>query len=198
MRKRTILAWLLVIAAIAAHYRYDPWGYYWKVSEEEGAKRTKLITAAENWLGVNEGDSSHLTVLEVYNSHTPLAQGYVVQPEDSWCAAFVSAAAIESGLTDRIPTECSCQRQIGLWQELGRWEENDNAIPLPGDVIYYNWDQKKLGENGGWSDHVGIVVGTKWPFVKVIEGNYDDMAKYRILLLGDIRIRGYGMPDYSK
>lgn len=197
MRKRTILAWLVVIAAIAAHYRFDPWGFYWKVSQEEAAQRLKLIASAETWLGAKEADGSHLTVLDVYNNHEPLAQGYVVQPEDSWCAAFVSAAAIESELTDLIPTECSCERQIGLWQQLGHWEEDDNAIPLPGDLIYYNWDQKKPGENSGWSDHVGIVVGTKWPFVKVIEGNYDDMAKCRILLLGDIRIRGYGKPDFS-
>ena len=197
MKKTTLLAWLLVIAAIAAHYRFDPWGFYWKVSDEEAARRFTLIAAAEDWLGVNEADNSHLAVLEVYNGHSPLAQGYVVQPTDSWCAAYVSASAIAAELTDIIPTECSCQRQIGLWQELGCWDENDNAIPLPGDIIYYNWDHKNLGENSGWSDHVGIVVGTKWPFVKVIEGNYDDMAKYRILFLGDYRIRGYGFPEYS-
>lgn len=197
MRKRTIAAWLLVIAAVAAHYIWEPWGFYWKVSPEEARTRLRLVCAAENWLGSNEADGSYETILNIYNSHEPLAQGYEVQPEDSWCAAFVSAAAIEAGLTDLIPAECGCERQIGLWQEMGRWEECDNSVPLPGDIIYYNWDQKKPGENSGWSDHVGIVVGTKWPFVKAIEGNYDDAVKYRILLLGDIRIRGYGLPDYS-
>lgn len=197
MRKRNFFAWLLVIAAIAAHYQYDPWGFYWKVSDEEAAQRLSLVTAAETWLGANEADGSHRAILDLYNGHKPLAQGYEVQPEDSWCATFVSAAAIENSMTEQIPTECSCERQIDLWKEKGRWSEDDNVIPLPGDVIYYNWDQKKPGENSGWSDHVGIVVGTKWPFVKVIEGNYDDCVKYRILLLGDIRIRGYGRPDYS-
>ena len=198
MKKRTIAVWLVMIAAVAAHYLFDPWGFYWKVPEPEAALRLTLIAEAETWLGLNEGDGSHQQILDIYNSHEPLAQGYVVQPEDSWCATFVSAAAIQSGLTDIIPTECSCQRQIGLWQDLDRWTENDNAIPAPGDIIYYNWDQNKPGENSGWSDHVGIVVGTKWPFVKVIEGNYDDCVKYRILFLGDIRIRGYGFPVYSK
>lgn len=201
MKRETIIrlaAWLLVIAAIAAHYIFEPWGYYWRVSEEEAARRQTLITAAEAWLGVNEADSSHLEVLEVYNSHAPLAQGYAVQPNDSWCATYVSACAIETQLTHIIPTECGCQRQIDLWKELACWVEDDNAVPLPGDIIYYNWEQIKPGDNSGWSDHVGIVVGTKWPFVKVIEGNYDDMVKYRILLLGDYRIRGYGFPEYSK
>lgn len=202
MRKRKILiglgAWLLVIAAIAAHYKYDPWGFYWKVSPEEAASRMKLITVAQTHLGRNEADGSHQAILNLYNSQEILPQGYAVQTEDSWCATFVTAAAMEANLTEIIPAECGCERQIGLWQELGRWEEDDNAIPLPGDIIYYNWDQKDPGENSGWSDHVGIVVGTKWPFVKVIEGNYDDRVKERVIFLGDIRIRGYGMPDYAK
>lgn len=188
----SLVTFLLVFTAISAHYLYAPWGFYWKVSEKEAIKRMDLIATAEQWLGFQESDGSHTHILDIYNNHEPLAQSYIVQPEDSWCAAFVSAAAIEAGLADRIPTECSCERQIGLWQELGQWEEDDNAVPLPGDLIYYNWDQKKPGENSGWSDHVGIVVGTKWPFVKVIEGNYEDRVKYRILLLGDIHIRGYG------
>lgn len=200
MRKRKILlslsAWLLVMAAVAAHYRFDPWGFYWKVPEEEAGARLRYIQAAEGWLGLREADGSHQKILDIYNSLDPLPQSYTVQPEDSWCAAFVSAAALEAGL--EIPMECGCERQIGLWQEEGRWVEDDTAIPAPGDLIYYNWDQKKPGENSGWSDHVGIVVGIKWPFLKTIEGNYDDQVKYRILPLWDIRIRGYGRPDFSK
>ena len=47
------------------------------------------------------------------------------------------------------------------------------------------------------ADHVGIVVGTAGPFIKVIEGNRNDMVTYRIILRGDYRIRGYGLPDYA-
>ena len=101
------------------------------------------------------------------------------------------------GLTEITPTECGCERHIGLFRQLGRWEEDDNAVPLPGDLIFYDWDMKKPGDATGWSDHVGIVVGTKWPFVKVIEGNKDDSVSYRILLLGDWQIRGYAKPDYA-
>ena len=201
MEKKRILyliPCLCIAAAISVHYLLGPWGFYWKVSEQEAAYRSHLVRSAENWLGLSEYDNSHQTILDIYNSHEPLAQGYTIQNTDSWCAAFVSAAAIEADLTGIIPTECSCERQISLWQDLNRWYEDDNTIPLPGDLIYYNWDQKRPGENSGWSDHVGIVVGTKWPFVKVIEGNYDDQVKYRILLLGDIHIRGYGKPDYPK
>ena len=192
-----ILAAAAVIAAVAGHYLVDPWGFYWKVSEEEAALRLKLVQTAEGYLGCREDNGTHCKIIDIYNTHDPLAMDYVVQYTDSWCSTFVSAMAIRCGLTDIIPTECGCERHIGLFQELGRWEEDDNAIPLPGDLIFYDWDMEDWGESTGWSDHVGIVVGTKWPFVKVIEGNKDDCVSYRVLLLGDKIIRGYGRPDYA-
>lgn len=193
----SLSAALVVICAVAGHYLFEPWQFYRTISPEEAALRMQLVCTAEKHLGAMESDGSHLPILDTYNSHEPLAVGYVVQPSDSWCATFVSTAAIESGLTDIIPTECGCERQITLFQDLGRWQENESYVPLPGDIIYYDWDESKPGDCTGWSDHVGIVVGTKWPFAKVIEGNKDDSVSYRILYLGDIRIRGYGLPDYG-
>ncbi len=198
-RKRflALLGILTALLAVTAHYLWDPWGFYRKVSEEEAALRMQVVTTAEKYLGCSEADGSHQGIIDRYNAHQPLAMGYEVQYTDSWCAAFVSAAAIECGLTEIIPTECGCQRHIALFQNLGRWVESDNAIPLPGDLIFYDWDAEFFGDSTGWSDHVGIVVGTKWPFVKVIEGNRDDQVSYRILPLGHYQIRGYGKPDYT-
>ena len=190
-------ACLLIAAAIACHYLFSDWGFYWKVSPQEEALRLQLVETAEQYLGYNEADGSHKAILNIYNSHEPLAVGYAVQDTDSWCSTFVSAMAIECSLTDIIPTECGCERHNGLLQEIGRWEEDDGAVPLPGDLIFYDWDAKGFGDCTGWSDHVGIVVGTKWPFVKVIEGNKDDAVGYRYILLNDMHIRGYAMPDYA-
>lgn len=188
---------LLFLCAIALHYLFDPWGFYWKVSQEEADLRMEAVETAQSYLGCQEADGSHKKIIDLYNSHEPLAQGYTVQYTDSWCSTFVSAVAIQCQFTEIIPTECGCQRHIGLFQEIGRWVEWDDAIPLPGDLIFYDWDQTKPGDAGGWSDHVGIVVGTKWPFVKVIEGNKDDCVSYRVILLGDTHIRGFAKPDYS-
>lgn len=179
-----LLSVAVITAAVCLHYVWDPWGFYWKVSEEEAALRMQAVQTAESYLGCKESDGSHKEIIDLYNSHEPLAMDYEVQYTDSWCSTFVSAVAIQCGLTDIIPTECGCERQIGLFQDIGRWEEDDNTIPLPGDCT-------------GWSDHVGIVVGTKWPFVKVIEGNKDDSVAYRVILLGDMQIRGFGRPDYA-
>lgn len=192
-----LLTLLLILAAFLLHYKYDPWGFYRKTPEEEAALRMALVHTAESYLGCKEADGSHKPIIDLYNSHQPLAMDYTVTYTDSWCSAFASAAAIGCGLTDIIPTECGCERQIGLFRELGCWEERDTAIPLPGDLIFYDWEAPESGDCTGWSDHVGIVVGTKWPFVKVIEGNKDDCVSYRILLLGSQYIRGYGKPDYA-
>ena len=156
-----------------------------------------LITEAEKFLGIAEGSSEHHAIIDGYNVHQPLAQGYEVKYDDDWCATFVSFIAINRELTDLIPTECSCQRQIDLWKELERWVEEDTYLPLPGDIIYYDWDVRTLGDSNGWADHVGIVVGTHGPFIKVIEGNKDDAVGYRYIIRWDPRIRGYGLPNYG-
>lgn len=192
-----LLAMLTIAGAVAAHYLFDPWGFYRRLPEQEAQLRLQVVKTAQSWLGTNEADGSHRAVLEIYNGHEPLAVDYVVKDTDSWCATFVSTVAIQEGLTDIIPTECGCERQIGLFQTLGRWQESDDHIPAPGDLIYYDWDETQRRDCTGWSDHVGLVVGVKWPFVKVIEGNCNDQVMERVIMLGDITIRGYGLPDYA-
>lgn len=202
-KKRTnllirLLGWILVLAALLIHYFLSPWGYYWKVDPVEQKARDGVVERAESYLGIHEADGSHMRIVDFYNTQEVLPVGYTLLETDSWCAAFVTTVAIQQGLTDIIPPECGCQRQIDLWKSIGRWEERDNIIPLPGDIIYYDWEEKNpFHDSTGWSDHVGIVVGTKWPFIKVIEGNKDDSVSYRHILINDVHIRGFGKPDYS-
>jgi cell wall-associated NlpC family hydrolase len=105
--------------------------------------------------------------------------------------------AIQCGLTDIIPTECGCERQIGLFQALNAWVEDDDYVPLPGDLIYYHRNCMELGDCKKRSDHVGIVVGTNGDRMKVIEGNYGDGVGYRYLKVDATIIRGYATPDYT-
>ena len=189
---------LIFLGSVFLYLQLTSWGFARRVSFMEQLHRLHTVHTAQNWLGTLEGNADHEQIIGIYNSHKPLAQGYAVTVTDNWCAAFASAVAIQCGLTDIVPTECGCQRQIGLWQNLGRWEENDNYMPLPGDYIYYAWDERfSFGDCIGWADHVGIVVGTAGPFIEVIEGNRDDMVTYRIILRGNWQIRGYGLPDYA-
>ncbi len=183
--------WLYIINA-----DYD---FYKTVPPAEAIAREEFVEAAEKWQGSTEGGENHKAIIDLYNSHTPLAQGYKVQYDDDWCATFVSAIAIEQGVTDIIPTECGCERQIGLFKELGVWQEDDSYKPLPGDIIYYCWSDKNPGEDcTGWANHVGIVVGTNGNFIKVIEGNKDDEVGYRYISVDKGGIRGYGIPEFGK
>lgn len=198
-----ILAALLVLSALICggfwlYLNQNDGGFARTVSEQEQQLRLDVVSTAKQWLGTQEGDAGHERIVQVYNAHEPLAQGYEVTTSDNWCAAFASSVAIQCELTDIIPTECGCERQIGLWQNIECWIENDNYMPLPGDYIYYAWDEGwDLGDCTGWADHVGIVVGTAGPFIKVIEGNKDDQVTYRIIHRGYYQIRGYGLPDYA-
>lgn len=196
-----VLAAVLAVAVFFAMHLAEPnnveYGFSREISESEAALRLQLVHTAEGWHGASELYNSHKPIIDIYNGHEPLAVGYLVQYSDNWCAAFVSCAAIQCHLTDIIPTECGCQRQIALFEDLGRWEENDDYVPLPGDIIYYS-SKGASGDNQAWSDHVGIVVGTHDDWIKVIEGNYLGMVEYRIIHIGDGYIRGYGLPDYAK
>lgn len=193
-----VLLGLLVWGGIGLILRNGAWGYARTVSHQEEALRDKVVSTAESWLGCKESDGSHEPIIDLYNSHTPLARGYTVTYKDSWCATFCSAVAIQLELTHVIPTECGCEEQIKLFSALGRWVEDDGYVPLPGDLIYYSFTSDDgMGDCDQWSDHVGIVVGTQGPFIKVIEGNHDDQVKYRILTVNSKGIRGYGIPDYE-
>ena len=133
-----------------------------------------------------------------YAEHKPLAQGYKVTYTDAWCATFASEIAIEAGYTDIIPTECSCNRQIKLWQQMGRWCENDAKVPEPGDYIYYDWDDNGVGDCTGSAEHVGIVESCNGNTITVIEGNKSNAVGRRTLEVNGRYIRGYGVPDFSK
>lgn len=169
------------------------------MTEEE--LRRKLISVADSFYGYSVASGRYKEIIDLYNEHTPLAQGYKVKYTDAWCATFGSAVAIKAHMTDIIPTECSCPRQIALWQKLGRWCEADNYIPLPGDYIYYDWDDNSAyasTDNKGTPDHVGIVYEVEGNKLTIIEGNYKKSVAYRYINVNGRYIRGYGLPDYSK
>ena len=163
----------------------------------ESQARQHLVDCAQQWLGCNEADGSHKQIIDIYNSHTPLARGYKLKYTDSWCAAMVSAAAIAAGYTDKIPTECSCGQMVSLFAKAGRWVEDDAYVPSTGDIIFYDWDDIGTGDNTGWPDHVGIVVSVQDGAIKAIEGNKDNVVGYRTIAVNGKGIRGYGAPDYA-
>ena len=159
--------------------------------------REKIVAQARSWIGCKESDGSHKKIIDVYNSHSPRARGYTLKVTDPWCSGFASACAIACGATDIIPTEVSCQKHIELFQKMGIWVEDDSYVPLPGDYIFYDWQDSGAGDNKGVSDHVGIVEKVVDGVITVIEGNYSNAVKNRSLKVNARYIRGYGVPKYD-
>lgn len=160
--------------------------------------RGKIVATAKAWAGYNEADGSFKQIIDLYNSHKPLAVGYKMKYTDHWCSTFASAVAIKAGMTDIIPTECGCERHIELFKKFGAWVENDAYIPQIGDFIFYDWDDNGVGDNKGYADHIGIVVEVNGTNLKIIEGNMSEAVGYRNLKVNAKYIRGYGVPNYAK
>lgn len=158
---------------------------------------SKVVEQAKAWLGRKESNGSFKEIIDIYNSHKPLARGYKVKYTDEWCATFVSAVSIKLGYTDIMPTECGCPSMIDLYKSLNAWDENDARVPNPGDVIFYDWEDNGKGDNKGRPNHVGIVEKVSGSTITIIEGNYNCSVKRRTLKVNAKYIRGYGVPKYD-
>ena len=111
----------------------------------------------------------------------------------AWCACFVSWCADQCGYIEdgTIPKFAACTSQGMPWFiERGQWEDR-NTEPLPGYIIFFDWD------NTNDADHVGIVEKCEDGIVYTIEGNSGDACCRRSYPVGSAEIRGYGVPDYS-
>ncbi len=200
MRRRIIALLVLLCAVLCGcqlNFSEREYGFAREVSQEEQELRLQFVHTAENWLGCNEADETFKPIIDIYNEHSPLAQGYIVQYTDQWCATFISTVSIQCKFTDIIPTECGCERQIDLFKSLNCWQEDDAYVPLPGDIIYYSTNTSQSGDCTDWANHVGIVVGTNGESIKVIEGNYNQAVRYRYITVNEQIIRGYALPAYD-
>ena len=159
--------------------------------------RRKVVSTALSWIGTREYDAKHYEMLDIYNSQRPLPRGTRMQATWPWCAMFVSVVSLQCGLRGIMPTECGCPGMVRLYQELGRWVENDANTPSPGDVIFYDWQDSGVGDNVGQPDHVGIVTACDGQTMTIIEGNCDNAVKTRSLAVNARFIRGFGCPDYA-
>ena len=163
----------------------------------ENQLRSNVVSVMKGWLGWSEANGKHKRIIDIYNNHKPLAQGYRVKYSDEWCATAVSAAFIKAGLTDIGFTECSCNRMIALYKAKGLWKERDSYVPKVGDIIMYDWQDNGVGDNVGSADHVGLVAAINGTKLTIIEGNKNEAVSYRSMVVNGKYIRGYCLPDYA-
>lgn len=163
----------------------------------EAKLRNKVVNVMKSWLGLKESNNSHMKIIKKYNEHKPLPRNYAVKSTDEWCATTVSAAFIETGLTEIMVLECSCGNLVSLAKEKGIWQEKDGYVPGVGDVVLYDWQDNGKGDNTGWPDHVGIVEKVVGSTITIIEGNNGEKVARRNIKVNGRYIRGYITPNYE-
>lgn len=144
--------------------------------------RDKLVKAAIGEIGHAEptGDDKYI---QWYNAATGSKLALTV----SWCAMFVSWCARQAGISDvLVQNYCSCTVGIGRFKDMGTWRDKDGYTPLPGDIIFFQYDTGK---------HTGIVEYVSGDTVYTIEGNTGDAVRRRSHKLGASYILGYACWD---
>lgn len=162
--------------------------------------RAKFVQIAQSYIGVKKGSGAHKAIIDRYNAAKPKGY-YKMTYNDPWCATFVSNCSIEAILTEIIPMECSCSRQIELFKKLGTWHEDENYVPQPGDIIYYDWQDGTnyaASDNKGSADHVGIVEVVNGNVITAIEGNANNAVRRLGYKVNGRYLRGFGTPDFKK
>lgn len=162
-----------------------------------GVTARDILDIARGWIGYSEKNGKFKTIIDLYNSHKPLARGYKLKYTDEWCDGFVSAVAIKAGAVSLIGTEVGCEKHVQIFKKKGIWIEDGNIIPQPGDIILFNWDDKTQPNNGN-SDHIGYVEEVVGNEIICIEGNKGEAVARRRIPIGWGYIRGYARPKYAK
>jgi hypothetical protein len=119
-------------------------------------QRLDFIKVAEGELGVIEGPKENETKYGAFTKANFLP----------WCGSFVNWCANQVGL--KIPNCVSTVAGATAFMKKNQWEKAEEAIPLPGDVVFFDFPNDGVDR----ISHIGIVVkdngdGT----VTCIEGN---------------------------
>ena len=148
--------------------------------------------------GIYSGDDAIVTVAlsQVGNAGgQPYWSWYGFDSRVEWCACFVSWCANECGYIDTgvCPKFSGCGNGVQWFQERGQWLDS-SAKPVPGMVIFFDWDHKGgSGPQDGEADHVGIVQKVEDGIIYTVEGNSGNLCRVNRYPIGHYEILGYGV-----
>lgn len=148
--------------------------------------------------GIYSGDDAIVTVAlsQVGNAGgQPYWSWYGFDSRVEWCACFVSWCANECGYIDSgvCPKFSGCGNGVQWFQERGQWLDG-SAKPVPGMVIFFDWDNKGgSGPQDGETDHVGIVQKVEDGIIYTVEGNSGNLCRVNRYPIGHYEILGYGV-----
>lgn len=158
-----------------------------------------LWSAVLYGIGTGNGEIVTVALSQVGNvGGQPYWRWYGFGSRVEWCACFVSWCANECGYIDAgvIPKYAGCVWGVQWFWDRGQWQDNSYE-PQPGDIIFFDWDNKGSSDpQDGQSDHTGVVERVENGRVYTVEGNSGDSCRQNSYPLGYYEILGYGAPAY--
>ena len=163
-----------------------------------GDWRQDVLAIAKTQLGYTESTRNY-AVWEDGSQHGYTRYGdWYGSPYGDWCAMFVSFC-IHYADVEGMPLNWGCRTWIADLEPLDRYRlAASDYTPVPGDLIFYDW------ELDGLSDHVGLVAelvpasGEEPAKLIAIEGNSSNRVQYVTYEQDDPVILGYGqLPEQT-
>ncbi|MEV7804258.1 CHAP domain-containing protein [Microbispora sp. NPDC088329] len=147
----------------------------------------QLLDAVRPELGYRERAGKHTKFGEWYADTIAKDPDFRTAP---WCDMFVSWAANQAGVQDRVGEFALTTRHAKWFKEHDAW----SGTPEPGAVVFFDWSgSKKIRD----IDHVGVVEKVVHGKVHTIEGNVDGVWLKR-KVRDKSKIVGYGLPRKVK
>ncbi|WP_300416745.1 CHAP domain-containing protein [uncultured Oscillibacter sp.] len=170
-----------------------------QLAELLAEENRSMWSSALYGIGVGDGEIVVVALSQLGNvGGQPYWSWYGFNSRVEWCACFVSWCANECGYLDAgvIPKTAGCISGSNWFKDRGLWQDNSYE-PRPGDIIYFDWDNKgSSGPQDGLADHVGIVEKVENGIVYTVEGNSGDSCRENRYAIGHYEIYGYGTPAY--
>ena len=170
-----------------------------QLAELLAEENRSMWSSALYGIGVGDGEIVVVALSQLGNvGGQPYWSWYGFNSRVEWCACFVSWCANECGYLDAgvIPRTAGCISGSDWFKDRGLWQDNSYE-PRPGDIIYFDWDNKgNSGPQDGLADHVGIVEKVENGLVYTVEGNSGDSCRENRYAIGHYEIYGYGTPAY--
>ena len=166
-----------------------------QLAELLAEENRSMWSSALYGIGVGDGEIVVVALSQLGNvGGQPYWSWYGFNSRVEWCACFVSWCANECGYLDAgvIPKTAGCVTGSNWFKDRGLWQDN-NYEPRPGDIIYFDWNNKGgSGPQDGLADHVGIVEKVENGMVYTVEGNSGDSCRENRYAIGHYEIYGYG------
>lgn len=157
----------------------------------ENEAKARLCVWAESQIGYQEGANN----ANRYADDPDLQRLYGWAPQNQpWCDVFVDSGFIACFGVEAAAAmtyqrmgagSALCSQSAAYYQERGAWSRR----PEIGDQVFFYVS--------GGINHTGVVIHVEGSSVVTVEGNSSDQVAERVYQIADVRIAGYGRPDWS-